>query len=148
MLSDDACIHLVEQALASGVWHEFFVACPYDELADFPGPDDYQTWLRSPPQPSEHARRGQAKRAARVQTRAGPGPGYEHETDSRWQNATHRDASESADVDDRAHRRGPGTEAAPVCRRPAHIRRWARNRALAPPTRRDHPRALVVSSPP
>ncbi|MFK4688199.1 hypothetical protein RKD22_001134 [Streptomyces pristinaespiralis] len=35
LLSDEAFMELVEQALAGGLWHKLLVGRPYDELADF-----------------------------------------------------------------------------------------------------------------
>ncbi|MFF3459706.1 hypothetical protein ACFYXH_36505 [Streptomyces sp. NPDC002730] len=80
LLSDEAFMHLVEQALAGGFWHKLFVGRPYDELADFLRVDDYQTMAAlADPAVGAGTPRGQAKPAA-LPARTGPGPGYEHET--------------------------------------------------------------------
>ncbi|WP_327742856.1 hypothetical protein OHO28_51230 [Streptomyces europaeiscabiei] len=78
LLSDKAFKHLVEQALAGGLWHKLLVGRPYDELADFLRPDDYQTMAAlADPAVGAGTPRGQAKPAA-LPARTGPGPGYEH----------------------------------------------------------------------
>ncbi|GGY71126.1 hypothetical protein GCM10010326_76660 [Streptomyces xanthochromogenes] len=80
LLSDEAFMHLVEQALAGGLWHKLLVGRPYDELADFLKADDYQTMAAlADPAVGAGTPRGQAKPAALL-ARTGPGPGYEHET--------------------------------------------------------------------
>ncbi|MET9104057.1 hypothetical protein [Streptomyces antibioticus] len=80
LLSDEAFMHLVEQALAYGLWHKLLVGRPYDELADFLKADDYQTLAAlADPAVGAGMPRGQAKPAA-LPARTGPGPGYEHET--------------------------------------------------------------------
>ncbi|MGW8987810.1 hypothetical protein ACWGQ9_34820 [Streptomyces parvus] len=80
LLSDEAFMHLVEQALADGLWHKLFVARPYDELADFLRADDYQTMAAlADPAVGAGTPRGQAKPAA-LPAWTGPGPGYKHET--------------------------------------------------------------------
>ncbi|MET8631780.1 hypothetical protein [Streptomyces sp. NPDC004680] len=80
LLSDEAFMRLVEQALAGGLWHKFFVGRPYDELADFLRADEYQTMAAlAAPAVGAGTPRGQAKPAA-LPARTGPGPGYEHET--------------------------------------------------------------------
>lgn len=65
LLSDEAFMHLVEQAFAGGLWHKLFVGRPYDELAAFLGPDDYQTMAAlAGPAVGAGTPRGQAKPAA------------------------------------------------------------------------------------
>ena len=67
-------MHLVEQALAGGLWHKLFVGRPYDELADFLKADDYQTMAAlADPAVGAGIPRGQAKPAA-LPARTGPGP--------------------------------------------------------------------------
>lgn len=71
-------MHLVEQALANGLWHTLLVGRPYDELADFLRADDYQTMAAlADPAVGAGTPRGQAKPAA-LPAQSGPGPGYEH----------------------------------------------------------------------
>ncbi|MFI7368221.1 hypothetical protein ACIBO4_39380 [Streptomyces sp. NPDC050149] len=78
LLSNEAFMHLVEQALASGLWHKLLVGRPYDELADFLEPETYQTMAAlADPAVGVGTPRGQAK-AAVLPARSGPGPGYEH----------------------------------------------------------------------
>ncbi|WP_328724507.1 hypothetical protein [Streptomyces sp. NBC_00259] len=73
-------MHLVEQVLAGGLWHKLHVGRPYDELADFLRPDDYQTMAAlAAPAVGAGTPHGQAKSAA-LPTRTGPGAGYEHAT--------------------------------------------------------------------
>ncbi|SFL67342.1 hypothetical protein SAMN05192584_1249 [Streptomyces pini] len=80
LLSDEAFMHLVEQALAGGLWHKLLAGRPYDELADFLRPADYQTMAAlADPAVGAGTPHGQAKTTA-LPTRTGPGPGYEHET--------------------------------------------------------------------
>ncbi|MEU6320678.1 hypothetical protein [Streptomyces sp. NPDC047009] len=80
LLSDEAFMHLVEQALAGGLCHKLFVGRPYDELGDFLRADDYQAMaVLADPAVGAGTPRGQAKPAA-LPARTGPGPGYEHET--------------------------------------------------------------------
>lgn len=80
LLSDEAFMHLVEQSLAGGLWHKLLVGRPYDELADFLKPDDYQTMAAlTDAAVATGMPRGQAKPAA-LPARTGPGPGYVHET--------------------------------------------------------------------
>ncbi|WP_392757222.1 hypothetical protein [Streptomyces sp. LN590] len=80
LLSDEAFMHLVEQSLAGGLWHKLLVGRPYDELADFLKPDDYQTMAAlTDAAVATGMPRGQAKPAALL-ARTGPGPGYVHET--------------------------------------------------------------------
>ncbi|KUL53280.1 hypothetical protein [Streptomyces sp. NRRL S-1521] len=77
LLSNEAFMHLVEQALAGGLWHKLLVARPYDELADFLEPGIYQTMAAlADPAVGAGTPRGQAKAAA-LAARSGPGPGYE-----------------------------------------------------------------------
>ncbi|MGW6971874.1 hypothetical protein [Streptomyces sp. NPDC054952] len=79
LLSDKAFMHLVEQALASGLWHKLLVGRPYDELADFLRPDEYQAMAAlAGPAIGAGVPRGQAKPLA-LPARTGPGPRYEHE---------------------------------------------------------------------
>jgi hypothetical protein len=79
LLSDEAFMHLVEQALADGLWHKLLVARPYDELADFLKDDDYQTMAAlADPAVGAGTPHGQTKLAA-LPARTGPGPGYKHE---------------------------------------------------------------------
>ncbi|MFE2326909.1 hypothetical protein ACFXD5_23800 [Streptomyces sp. NPDC059385] len=79
LLSDEAFMHLVEQALAGGLWHKLLVGRPYDELADFLGADDYQTMAAlADPSVGAGTPRVEAELAA-LPARTGPGPGYEHE---------------------------------------------------------------------
>ncbi|MFI6254191.1 hypothetical protein [Streptomyces sp. NPDC051016] len=78
LLSNEAFVHLVEQALANGLWHKLLVGRPYDELADFLRADDYQTMAAlADPAVGAGTPRGQAKPAA-LPAQSGPGPGYEH----------------------------------------------------------------------
>ncbi|MFM9736103.1 hypothetical protein ACKI2C_00490 [Streptomyces brasiliscabiei] len=80
LLSDEAFMHLVEQALVGGLWHKLLVGRPYDELADFLRPDDYQKMAAlADPAVGAGMPHGQAKPAA-LPARTGPGPGYEHVT--------------------------------------------------------------------
>ncbi|WP_329333946.1 hypothetical protein OG866_11470 [Streptomyces sp. NBC_00663] len=80
LLSDEAFMNLVEQALADGLWHKLFVGRPYDELADFLRADDYKTMaVLADPAVGASTPRSPAKSAA-LPARTGPGPGYEHET--------------------------------------------------------------------
>ncbi|MFG3476091.1 hypothetical protein ACGF3K_12585 [Streptomyces sp. NPDC047980] len=79
LLSNEAFMELVEQALAGGLWHKLLVGRPYDELADFLKPYDYQAMAAlADPAVGAGMPRGQAKPAA-LPARTGPGPGYEHE---------------------------------------------------------------------
>ncbi|MBY8864478.1 hypothetical protein [Streptomyces sennicomposti] len=78
LLSDEAFMHLVEQALAGGLWHKLLVGRPYDELADFLEPEIYQTMaVLADPAVGAGTPQGQANPAA-LPARTGPGPGYEH----------------------------------------------------------------------
>lgn len=80
LLSDQAFMELVRQALADGLHHKLFVARPYDELADYLRPDEYQTMAElTDPSVGAGMPRGQARPAA-LPPRSGPGPGYQHQT--------------------------------------------------------------------
>jgi hypothetical protein len=80
LLSDQAFMELVEQALAGGLLHKIFVARPYDELADYLTSDEYQTMAElAGPAFGAGMPRGRANPAA-LPPRTGPGPGYQRQT--------------------------------------------------------------------
>ncbi len=79
LLSDEAFMNLVERALSGGLWHKLLVGRPYDEMADFLGPDDYRMMAALADQAvGADTAYSQAKPAA-LPPWTGPGPGYEHE---------------------------------------------------------------------
>ncbi|MEV7797045.1 hypothetical protein AB0O68_34590 [Streptomyces sp. NPDC087512] len=79
LLADEPFMDLVEQAFAGGLGHKIFVARPYDELAGFLTPDEYQAMAElADPAVGAGMPSGQVKTVA-LPARTGSGPGYEQE---------------------------------------------------------------------
>ncbi|MEU6348353.1 hypothetical protein ABZ896_03400 [Streptomyces sp. NPDC047072] len=80
LLPDEAFMNLVEQAFASGLWHKLTAGRPYDDLADFLKPGDYQRMaaLTDPAVGGVGPRNAQPKSPA-LHAKTGPGPGYSHD---------------------------------------------------------------------
>jgi len=80
LLSHQAFMELVEQALAGGLLHKIFVTRPYEELADYLTSDDYQAMAElASPAVGAGMPCGRAKPPA-LPPRTGPGPGYQRQT--------------------------------------------------------------------
>ncbi|GGS72516.1 hypothetical protein GCM10010222_11650 [Streptomyces tanashiensis] len=89
LLPNEAFTKLIEESFAAGLWHKLVAGRPYDELADFLNPGDYEAMaaLAEPAVGAATALNGRPKSAA-LKAKTGPGPGYEQST--ALENVRHR----------------------------------------------------------
>ncbi|WP_145504066.1 hypothetical protein [Streptomyces sp. CFMR 7] len=89
LLPDEAFMKLIEESYEAGLWHKLVAGRPYDELADFLNPDDYEAMaaLAEPAVGVTTALNSKPKSAV-LKAKTGPGPGYDHST--ALENVRHR----------------------------------------------------------